>query len=582
MQRRERNGNCVSFIRLLSALLVTAAVAGPATVCEAEYSLPAARAVNWQGHVGVLRDIPARKSVCASVSPSGGDDTAAIQRAINACPAGQVVQLKGGTFTISSPVTLKSAITLRGSGMGVTTIKGSSGAGGAYLLAVYNTAFHEGTPLGISAGLAKGSTSITTSAPHGWSAGDVIVIDQLNTSNSPPGKLLVSNSGVSGTSRWDGRTADRSLGQVNRVTAVTSHSATLEIPLYWDFDPALSPKATRLNQVIRDAGIEDLTVDNSLSGSKSQASNGGTIVFRGAADCWLERVEVVGSWESAVRVIGTFRNTFRSCKIHEGVPALPANGPQYGTSRAYGFFLNPYASANLFENNEVYHLVTPFMMHGAISGNVIAYNYLPAPYYKDSNWIQVTIEFHGAHPIMNLVEGNYSIGRISPDNYWGSSSHNTFFRNRNSLPPGKSGAPWNFDLQYHARYYNLVGNVVGTPGTEEVYQLHKVDLHGQKAIYRLGYRADGDGSADGNDAEVLATVLRHGNWDSVSRKVLWNGSDDRALPASLYLSGKPRWWGSGAWPPVGPDLSPMYPPDPGVGNGTPWGSRSSGASRKKR
>jgi hypothetical protein len=32
---------------------------------------------------------------------------------------------------------------------------------------------------------------------------------------------------------------------------------------------------------------------------------------------------------------------------------------------------------------------------------------------------------------------------------------------------------------------------------------------------------------------------------------------DHNLPASLYLSAKPSWWGNLAWPPFGPDISPM-------------------------
>jgi hypothetical protein len=547
------------------ALLLPLALA--TTSCWGMYALPSSRSVTWQGNVGVLHDIPLRKSVGATLAPSGGDDSAAIQKAINRCPAGEVVLLKPGTFTISSPITVKSGITVRGAGMGATVIRGMAGMGGNWVVAVASSAFSEGTSFGITAGLSKGSTSITTSAPHGWSVGDIVVIDQVN---NPSGNPPVLNSGVDGTARWDGRTPKRALGQVNRVSGVTKYTAKLEIPLYWNFDATLSPQATKLHNVTSEAGLEDLTVDNSASGNSKQISNGGTIVLRGTSDCWLLRVEVIGSWQSSVRVNGAFRNTFRSCKLHEGVPHLPANGPQYGPSRAYGFFVNPYASGNLFENNQIYHLVTPFMIHGAISGNVIAYNYLPDPYYKDPNWIQVTMEFHGAHPIMNLLEGNYSVGRIAPDNFWGSSSHNTFFRNRNRLPAGKNGGPWNFDLQYNARYYNLVGNVIGTRGVEEAYQLHDVDLRGTKSVYRFGYTCDGDGSADGNDRQVLATVLRHGNWDSVNNKTLWNGRDDRVLPASLYLTGKPKWWGDHRWPAIGPDVTPMYPEDPGIGNGTPW------------
>ena len=65
--------------------------------------------------------IPNRTTQCgATVNPGGSDldDTANIQAAINACPAGEVVQLGAGTFTVGDGNTINIAkgITLRGSG----------------------------------------------------------------------------------------------------------------------------------------------------------------------------------------------------------------------------------------------------------------------------------------------------------------------------------------------------------------------------------------------------------------------------------------------------------------------------------
>jgi len=37
---------------------------------------------------------------------------------------------------------------------------------------------------------------------------------------------------------------------------------------------------------------------------------------------------------------------------------------------------------------------------------------------------------------------------------------------------------------------------------------------------------------------------------------------DQTLPSSLYLSAKPAFFGSRAWPPIGPDLTPMVNPIP--------------------
>jgi hypothetical protein len=63
---------------------------------------------------------------------------------------------------------------------------------------------------------------------------------------------------------------------------------------------------------------------------------------------------------------------------------------------------------------------------------------------------------------------------------------------------------------------------------------------------------------DAGDPNVKATLLRHGNFDYVTNSVVWDPSiSDHALPASLYLTSKPSWWGTLPWPSIGPDLNPM-------------------------
>ena len=52
------------------------------------------------------------------------DDTSAIQAAIDACPANQVVYIPAGTYRINNRLTFnKSHRTIRGSGMGTTVLK---------------------------------------------------------------------------------------------------------------------------------------------------------------------------------------------------------------------------------------------------------------------------------------------------------------------------------------------------------------------------------------------------------------------------------------------------------------------------
>lgn len=562
MKRRSILGR----MTLTAALLL--AVTGFASVAGATYELPADRAVKWEGNVGVKGDIPTRTTIYKTLSPSGGDDATAIQTAINNCPAGQVVKLSAGTFSVSSPITLKSEVTLRGSGMGSTVIKGTSGMPGAYLVGIKSSSYSLGTPVAISSGLAKGSSTISTSTAHGLAAGDVILIDQLNNAQDTP---PVTNVGK-GACTWCGRSSGtRSLGQMVQVASVPSATtATLEMPLYWKYDSSLAPQVTKIKGITKNAGVEELTVNNLVSASSRQGGSGGTIAMTGSSNSWLYKVEAIGSYQTMVRIYGSYRNTIRGSKFH-GV--APMDGSQYGSGRGYAVWLNPYASANLIENNQLYDLTAVFLINGSVSGNVISYNYVSDLNGAPANWNRGIIVFHGAHPMMNLIEGNISDGRHVADNVWGSSSHNTFFRNRHNLTSGLTGGTWNVDIQKNQQYYNIVGNVIGNAGYENFLEFQNQNItisSGQKSIYRFGYTSDGDSSASGNDPNAYYTALRHGNWDSFNRTVTWSGSDDRVLPPSLYLKSQPAWWGYPQWPAIGPDVSPMFPPVGVIGKGTPW------------
>ena len=306
-----------------------------------------------------------------------------------------------------------------------------------------------------------------------------------------------------------------------------------------------------MDGLISYAGVEDLTVDNMLSGNGNQESYG-TVAMEAAQNCWLLRTEVKGSWRSIVKLYSAYRNTIRSSKFHESIPATPINGVQYGSGRGYGLHLAPWASANLLEDNIIYHLSSGIIFTSVVSGNVFSYNYITDLYYIDNTWEREAIFAHGMFPVMNLYEGNWTNGIIGADYYHGNSSYNTIFRNRHPgvLNPEtgnpKTNIVWGLAIAKHSWYYNIIGNVLGEAGLYTQYELLNSNSYGIKAAYVLGY--------GGGDSNVKNTVLRHGNWDNVTNGVMWNGADDKSLPASLYRSSKPSWWGNQPWPPIGPDV----------------------------
>jgi Pectate lyase superfamily protein len=523
--------------------------------------IPAARRINWDP--GVRGDIPARSTICANVrnapyNAAGNgtaDDTTPIQSAIDACATGQVVLVPAGTYRITAPVRVKSGVTLRGEGIGRTIIKGASGFGSRWLIgyepANYDWSMSSSTARNFTAGVSKGSTQLTTSAAHGWQAGDFLLVDQLE---DPTGDPAVTNDGGSGACTWCGRdNGNRPIGQWVHITAVPSTTTvTVEPALYWNYKIARSPQGIRPASLIQNAGIEDLTVDNSVSGARD------AVFVHFAVNSWLLRTEVKGSYRRAVDIQGGMWNTIRESVFHDGVPATPTVGTQYGPDRAYGIFMGPSPTACLIENNIFYSLSLMLSLEGAPSGNVISYNYFTDSFYKDSEWGRLTIGMHGAHPMMNLIEGNHSGDKFDADNYWGTSSHQTFFRNRMYNVTGKLYGSWGFDLYKGVQYYNIVGNVLGTD-FESIYEITgNFTYTGSKSIYRLGFVDAGDDDAAGNDPLVKSTLLRHGNWDSVTNGTVWDPNiADHTIPDSLYLTGKPSWFGNLPYPAYGPDRTPM-------------------------
>jgi hypothetical protein len=523
--------------------------------------IPAARRITWDP--GVRGDIPVRSTICANVrnapyNAAGNgstDDTNALLNAINACASGQVVLVPAGTYLVSAPIRVKSGITLRGEGIGRTIIKGSSGYGSRWVIGyedpAYDWSMSNSSSRTLTAGTGKGSTQLTTSAAHGWQTGDYILVDQLEDPNGDP---PVTNDGGSGACTWCGReNGNRPIGQWVRVSAVPSTTtATIEPALYWNYKTSLTPQGTKATGLTQSSGIEDLTVDNSVSGARD------AVFVHFAVNSWLLRVEVKGSYRRAVDVQGGMWNTIRESVFHYGIPATPTVGTQYGPDRAYGIFLGPWPTACLIENNIFHALSLMISLEGAPSGNVIAYNYFTDSYYKDADWGRLTIGMHGAHPMMNLIEGNHARDKFDADNYWGTSSHQTFFRNRMYNVTGKLYGSWGFDLYKGVRYYNVVGNVLGT-SYETIYEITgNFTYTGSKSIYRLGFIDAGDDDAAGNDSLVKSTLLRHGNWDSVTNGVVWDPAiSDHTIPDSLYLPGKPTWFGTLPFPAYGPDRTPM-------------------------
>jgi hypothetical protein len=191
---------------------------------------------------------------------------------------------------------------------------------------------------------------------------------------------------------------------------------------------------------------------------------------------------------------------------------------------------------------------------------VFGYNYsvgsLTDP---DRDWLTEEMDTHGAHPFMNLFEGNV-VGKLSHDNTFGSSSHNTTFRcwlqNYSSSANTPTLGRWAVDVEAHSYYNNIVGSIIGRPGDTGVRYATANIADTLLASYRLGFESPGSSTI--SDSIVQTQTLIHGNYDYIGGGIVWDANNaDHNLPLSLYLSAKPAWFGALAWPSFGPELGPM-------------------------
>jgi hypothetical protein len=574
--------------------------------------LNSSRAINWS-NVGVTGGIPTTRaqcvtSACATVTANGASSSAAqIEAAWASAPANTYVLLPAGTYSVTSlSLSGVSNVTLRGAGANQTIIPGPinlTSSDGNSNFSVKNG------PVLVSGNVARASSTITLASVPNLKVGNPIILDQLDSTTDNGGILVLGTSssytgpsvapGNGGPYSIDGEMQNaRCPGNYNdpsncfhqeqivfvtQCDGVTTAGHACASGSNINFTPPLgmsnwstanSMSAWWDTSPIQYSGIEDLMSDN----TNSPGSNG--ITLSNCSNCWVKGVAVIDTNLAHVQA-----NWGANDSVTNSYFFLTQNH----VTSSYGVVCNS-ATGMLIENNIFHAIASPVIWNGTCSGTVVGYNYAINNYYTESPGYNQN--FYGEHSggvDTNLLEGNIA-NQADADNIHGTGNLDTFFRNDffGPLPVcyasgstyatsayeqcNNPGANTPLPIWSYHRFYNVIGNVLGTSGVNTAYE----NVVGLACTPTSCALQTGIGDTVPTDSSVLPTAMIWGNADSATGfgSPRFNCSEvptaltgvqapysnpcpsSHALPASFYHTAKPSWWPSGkAWPLIGPDVT---------------------------
>jgi hypothetical protein len=364
-------------------------------------------------------------------------------------------------------------------------------------------------------------------------------------------------------------------GCSSRCTGAGPFTITISPGVYLPADSGMSPGVWWPNGATSD-GLENMTLDQT---NVPTNSGWGGITLYDCFGCWVHGIREIDANLNHVWLFQSSQDTIESSYFygnHSG-----------GGIESYG--AESYmASNNLVQNNIFQQVTSPFMA-GPTEGTVFAYNYaLNDPSGASSIMSAMVWSTHDVDHY-SLFEGNVGPGGRS-DSTFANGNFDTYFRNRflgADFADGanKTGYTYPLGLEFWNRYYNLIGNVLGTTGYHNTYESSPNTCgtncpSTDTSIYVFGFPGAGEQACSNPtycppDNMVANSVMRWGNYDVVTNSVRFLSSEvpsgispygnalpsSHTLPASFYLSGAPSWWsfpsgnGNTPWPAIGPDVT---------------------------
>ena len=481
---------------------------GAAAVTVAHFGglLPPDRRTIWDP--GVAGGIPARTSVCRALDAAtwgngSSDATTGIQAAIDACPAGQVVQLSAGPFTINGGnfLLLNKGITLRGAGPDRTTLQKTDGAkpgqeatgpnpSPVIIIGPARYSDNSETPVNLTSDAVKGATSVTVASASGFSAGQFVLLDELSGAGWQPdpagrGQIWASpdfrvvwqrhnppqqtDDPFPDAFSWFSRT-DRPTNEIKQIAAISGNTITFTTPVHISYRTSHTAQLSAFGEKFTEgAGLEELKV---IGGDH------GSIRFQWAANCWAKRIDNTVWHDEAFALERSFRVTISESYVHDAAWAQPG-GAGYAISLSNG------ASEALIENSIIVKANKVMVARSAGTASVFGYNYVDDGYINtNTSWIEMGLNashMAGSHHV--LFEGNYSFN-FDSDKTHGNAIYHTVFRNhlrgvRKDFNDASSenGPKRCAAATYYSYWHSFIGNVLGAPGqmTGWVYESGDLD-----------------------------------------------------------------------------------------------------------
>lgn len=495
------------------------------------------------------------------------DDSAVIQGFIDAASGDTLLTIPAGKYLVQTDIQMKSDVVLRGAKTSTAPyLPADDSAATTIILDGCRIMFDGGsrstrwTPAlsaggdthgyVINSGYTTGSTSLVL-ANGSVAAGSLVANDYIAVyQNEDSAWVDDKNRCYLGEDSCRGTPSDPHVwAQYTKITNITGETLTIDPPLYLVTPSPTGQKVRRQVFGITNAGLENMRIDHSVNTYYR------LIHFQFCAFCWVKGVETYMSGNDGSGSPHVWMEFCYACELRDG---YHHHGINHQSGRSYGLEFYHWNSRHKIENNIVRETRHSIIFEGGGSGCAILYNY------TDDNWeaggttahqydflSEDQVSNHGAHPYMNLWEGNWGSCQWA-DYTQGSSSHCTLFRNAYS---GKQTSytlvnPYLWvviEIETYNRYYNIIGNILGNSTFTGGTVIDDNSPGAKPTIYRFGHESNGGAYTDGLSR---STVILQGNYDFVSDSVHdWDDPDNHTLSDSLYYNSAPSFFTGYTWPP---------------------------------